>query len=171
VPTTVSRFGESGRGKASTVTSGSSFAARVNLWRTNAPALKQNPVIGRGLTGIASSDKGARVHSDFLRAAVETGIFGLAAFVWMLVAAVVGAYRSYRSTRAGGDRLVSSIALGAFAASLIFLLMSGDSNLMTQVAVTGSAWAVFALGHAAGRFGAAPKPAPRLASADPAFAW
>jgi hypothetical protein len=54
-------------------------------------------------------------------------------------------------TRRVQSRLLRVAALVGVATSVCYILASGDSNLMTQVAVSGTAWALFACAHAAGR--------------------
>jgi putative inorganic carbon (HCO3(-)) transporter len=149
VPSTVARFGDLGQGQTAIGTPGNSLNARFGLWRENLPKVEHHPVLGLGFKSIVE-EEAAYVHSDFVRAAVETGVFGFLAFTWTLVAAVLGCWRSFRRSRTG-DATLRAVGLGAFAAAAAFLLMSGDSNLMTQVAVAGTAWAIMAAGHAAGR--------------------
>jgi hypothetical protein len=43
------------------------------------------------------------------------------------------------------------VSLAALVAASAYIVMSADSNLMTQVAVSGTFWTVAAVGHAAGR--------------------
>jgi O-antigen ligase len=116
-------------------------------------------VLGEGLKAIVETDQtGFRVHSDYIRALVETGGLGFMAFLWLLAATGFGCIRGFRASRRCRDSALRAIALGSLTAFAAWLLMSGDSNLMTQVAVAGTAWAVFALGHAASRL-AVPEPA------------
>lgn len=147
-PSTTTRFNDLSNSRTSFGGPGNSLRARYDLWRTNVPKIKQNPVAGTGLKGIAE-EEGAFVHSDYVRAAVETGIPGFLAYVWLLIAAVRGCSRGVRRSRSHGG-LAHAVATGAFATSVVFLVVSADSNLMTQVAVAGTFWAIVAAGHAVG---------------------
>jgi O-antigen ligase len=121
---------------------GDSFHTRVELWRQNPPKAEQKPLTGLGLGSIVQeTDTAAHVHSDYVRALVETGVFGFLAFVWLLLSA----------------------AVAGFAAAVAYILASGDSNLMTQSSVSGAAWALIGCAHAAGTIGrdrVSPRPLP-----------
>jgi O-antigen ligase len=158
VPSISHRFADLSRGRTP-YGAGNSFAARVHLWTQNLPKFERKPVLGEGLKAIVETDQtGFRVHSDYIRALVETGGLGFVAFLWLLAATGFGCIRGFRASRRCRDSALRAIALGSLTAFAAWLLMSGDSNLMTQVAVAGTAWAVFALGHAASRL-AVPEPA------------
>ena len=141
---------------------GNSFQSRVSLWQQNLPKAQQKPLTGLGLGAIVQeSDTSSHVHSDFVRAAVETGVFGFLAYVWLLVGALIGCLAALRWARRSRSVPLQAAALAGIAASAAYLLASGDSNLMTQSAVSGTAWALFACAHAAGRIGretVAPRP-------------
>jgi putative inorganic carbon (hco3(-)) transporter len=152
VPGISTRFADITNPKQTTYGPGSSLHSRFSLWQDNLPKARQRPLTGLGLGAIVlSSTDSSHVHSDYVRALVETGIFGFATYVWLLIAAVVGSARSVKRLRGSPDRVLEGIALGGLATGLCFLLASADSNLMTQVAVSGTAWAMFAAAHAAGR--------------------
>ncbi|HVI37353.1 MAG TPA: hypothetical protein VM684_14065, partial [Gaiellales bacterium] len=72
-------------------------------------------------------------------------------FCWLLFSMWAGCRSSYRRARKGGDGVLEAVSLGALVAASAYILMSADSNLMTQVAVSGTFWTVAAVGHAAGR--------------------
>jgi O-antigen ligase len=149
VPSTVTRSTEVKSTPGTWGDSRSSVTSRLNQWKLNYPKIQRNPVVGQGLKAIAEQDQGAQVHSDYIRAAVETGIFGFAAYVWLLLATLRGSFRSMRRADRIGDGFASAIALGSLAAGSAFVIMSATSNLMTQVVVAGGFWCIAALGHAA----------------------
>jgi O-antigen ligase len=130
---------------------GNSVDSRFEQWRVNLPKVQRNPLSGQGLGSIAESQQGVRVHSDYVRAAVETGVFGLLAYLWLLIATVRGSWRSLRAAVKSADRIASAIALGSFGAAAAFIVMSTTSNLMTQVVVASAFWSIMAVGHAAAR--------------------
>jgi O-antigen ligase len=147
VPSTVTRSTDLSDDPTSLGGAGSSVDARFEQWQLNFPKIQQNPVVGHGLGSIAG-DEGALVHSDFLRAAVETGLFGLALYVWLLGAVVAGSWRSMTNAARREDRATFAIALGSLAAGVAFIVMSATSNLMTQVVVASAFWCMVAVGHA-----------------------
>jgi O-antigen ligase len=158
VPSLTARFDDITNPKQTSYGPGSSLHSRIGFWRDNLPKARQKPLTGLGLGAIVyQSEDSAHVHSDFVRALVETGVFGFVAYLWLLAAALGGCWRSLRRLRGSPDRVLEGVALGGVATGICFLLASSDSNLITQVAVAGTAWAMFAAAHAAGRF-APPNP-------------
>jgi len=143
---------------------GDSFHTRVELWRQNLPKAEQKPLTGLGLGSIVQeTDTAAHVHSDYVRALVETGVFGFLAFVWLLLSAAVGCAFAMRWARRSGSVPLRAAAVAGFAAAVAYILASGDSNLMTQSSVSGAAWALMGCAHAAGTIGrnrVAPRPLP-----------
>ena len=150
VPGVSARFHELTKAPEVTYDTGDSFQSRVALWRENLPKAQERPLTGLGFGAIVDqSSDSAHVHSDYVRALVETGVFGFLAFLWLLLAAVVGCARSLAASSRGSPVLIAASAAG-LAASVCYLLASGDSNLMTQSAVSGTAWTLIACAHAAG---------------------
>jgi O-antigen ligase len=154
VPTTSARFNDISNPKVAAATRrpGNSFNSRIQLWRTNLPYARQKPITGQGLNFIVErTSDNAHVHSDYVRALVETGMFGFVAYIVLLLTALGGSVWAMVKTRRVQSRLLRVAALVGVATSVCYILASGDSNLMTQVAVSGTAWALFACAHAAGR--------------------
>jgi putative inorganic carbon (hco3(-)) transporter len=153
VPTSVQRFADLNRPATSESDPTDTLRQRMDLWRQNLPKVNQAPVLGLGLDAIAVQE-GRLVHSDFVRAAVELGLVGLAAYVWLLLSGLIGSLRALRATRRAalrrGDLLVALSAASA-GAVVMFILASGDSNLITKPVPTGSVWLLIGAGHAAGR--------------------
>jgi O-antigen ligase len=161
VPSTVHRFSDLSSGRTH-YGPGNSLRARYDLWRQNLPKVVHNPVLGNGFKSIVEDTSGTKVngvntvqgahsHSDFVRAVVELGVPGLVFFTWLLFGSVRACSRSLKRATAARDPVLTALSLGALAAMSAYTLMSFDSNLMTQVAVSGTMWTVAALGHAAGR--------------------
>jgi O-antigen ligase len=158
VPTTSSRFNDIRDPRQTTYGTGNSFQFRVALWRENLPKAREKPLTGLGLNAIVQTNSNAeRVHSDYVRSLVETGVFGFAAYLWLLIAAVFGCARNLRRIGRSGSRTLRIAALSGLTAAICYMLASGDSNLMTQVAVSGTAWTLIACGHAAGRISETPE--------------
>jgi O-antigen ligase len=164
VPSTVHRFSDLTSGRTQ-YGPGNSLRARIDLWRQNLPKVVHDPVLGNGFKSIVEDTtgtagravngvnvgQGAHSHSDFVRAVVELGVPGLVFFTWLLFGSVRACLRSLKRATAARDPVLTALSLGALAAMSAYTLMSFDSNLMTQVAVSGTMWTVAALGHAAGR--------------------
>jgi putative inorganic carbon (HCO3(-)) transporter len=151
VPSTVNRFSDLNDSAVHNGRAGNTFAQRVDLWRANLPKVNSAPVLGHGFASI-DVKQGYLVHSDYVRAAVETGLVGVAAFAWLVVSGVVGSFRAVRRTLRQRPRgLPTAAAVGAFGVAVIYLLASADSNLMTKPVIAGSAWALIACGHAMSR--------------------
>lgn len=151
IPSTVERFSDLGAERTQ-FGPGNSLRARFDLWRENLPKATHNPVLGKGFKAIIEEGpKRANVHSDVVRAVVETGFPGLAAFVWLLVSMWLACRRAFRRAVRLRDPVVAAVSLGGLAAATGFIVMSIDSNLMTQVAVAGTFWTLAATIHAAGR--------------------
>jgi hypothetical protein len=72
-------------------------------------------------------------------------------FCWLLFGMWGACRRSYRRARKAGDGVLEAVSLGSLVAASAYVVMSADSNLMTQVAVSGTFWTLAAIGHAAGR--------------------
>jgi O-antigen ligase len=164
VPSTVHRFSDLTSGRTH-YGPGNSLRARYDLWRQNLPKVAHDPVFGNGFKSIVEDttgtagpapngvnvEQGAHSHSDFVRAVVELGVPGLVFFTWLLFGSVNACMRSLKRATAARDPALTALSLGALAATATYVLMSFDSNLMTQVAVSGTLWTVAAVGHAAGR--------------------
>ena len=164
VPSTLHRFSDLNSGRTH-YGPGNSLRARYDLWRQNLPKVAHNPVLGNGFKSIVEDTagtagpaaggvnvvQGAHSHSDFVRAVVELGVPGLVFFMWLVFGSVKACSRSLKRATTARDPALTALSLGALAASSAYLLMSFDSNLMTQVAVSGTMWTVAAVGHAAGR--------------------
>ncbi|MDX6592491.1 MAG: hypothetical protein QOJ13_1687 [Gaiellales bacterium] len=152
IPSTASRFEDISSPSDNPYGPGNSFNSRVRQWEIALPKAERKPLTGLGLTTIVNeSDYGQHVHSDYVRSLVETGAFGFAAYIWLLLATLVGCVRTVRMTGRERPWPLLTAGLAGVAATVCYMVASGDSNLLTQPAVSATAWAVFACAHAAGR--------------------
>ena len=124
---------------------GNSLQWRLNYWTQVLPLANQNPVTGIGLNITQyHTDAAKQPHNDFIRAYVETGVFGLLAYVGvhflLLRNAVLALQRSARGT------LEHGVAAGALGCAAAFLLGSLGSNMMSNVV---SLWYLVAFSAAA----------------------
>jgi O-antigen ligase len=153
VPSTATRFNDLSTPRPNPYGTGNSFNSRVKQWRDALPKADRRPLTGLGLTAIVDESQYAQhVHSDYVRTLVETGVFGFISYVWLLLATLIGCVKTIRATtRRESTWPLAAAGLAGLAAATCYLVASGDSNLITQSAVSGTAWAIFACAHAAGR--------------------
>ncbi|MFI9553895.1 O-antigen ligase family protein [Nonomuraea endophytica] len=110
---------------------GNSVVWRFDHWQQALGLMERNPVTGTGL-GTTKLLIVKEVHNDYLRAIVETGLLGLAAYAALLVTLALAAARALRTARAGIDRGVA-VGLAACVAALAVAALA--DNVMTSVAV------------------------------------
>jgi putative inorganic carbon (hco3(-)) transporter len=96
------------------------------------PLADRNPVTGIGLDMTQYQTSAAKQpHSDFIRAYVETGILGLAAYLALLVAMVRAGRRAIRVTApATFDR---GIAVGFLGCAIGYITASLAANIVSNV--------------------------------------
>ena len=143
----------------------SGFGWRLGQWSDVIGLADRNPVTGIGPDVVAARlANGQPPHNDVLRALVEMGILGLAAYTAVLVALVgvaVGAWRRAREARS------TTVALAFVGVVSAFVVTSLAANLLGQVVLL---WYVLALAAAAAwvsRHGPIPV-GPPPAGAEPA---
>jgi len=152
VPSTTTRFNDLSTPRTNPYGTGNSFDSRVTQWRDALPKAERRPLTGLGLTAIVDeSQYSQHVHSDYVRTLVETGVFGFVSYVWLLLATLIGCVKTIRAAGRESTWPLAVAGLAGLAAATGYLVASGDSNLITQSAVSGTAWAIFACAHAAGR--------------------
>ena len=152
VPSTTTRFNDLSTPRTNPYGTGNSFNSRVTQWRDALPKAERRPLTGLGLTAIVDeSQYSQHVHSDYVRTLVETGVFGFLSYVWLLLATLIGCLKTIRATGRESTWPLAAAGLAVLAAATCYIVASCDSNLITQAAVSGTAWAIFACAHAAGR--------------------
>ena len=111
---------------------GNSLAWRVGYWQ-EALALQDDPVFGIGLGGVESQrQEGKEPHNDFIRVYVETGIVGLAAYLWLLIALFLHGVRTYRRASPGVAR---GLAVAFLATLSGLVVLSIAANVVSQLAI------------------------------------
>jgi putative inorganic carbon (HCO3(-)) transporter len=152
-PSTAARFADLERDQTASGAAGNSLVWRFEYWR-QAIELNNDPLLGDGLRSVReTTDVAKEPHNDFIRVFVETGVVGLAAYVWLVVRLWRTGKQAIANTREG---LFHGVAVGFFGCVVAFLLLSLVSNVITQLAIL---WYFAA-------FAAAAVAAPRLARAD-----
>jgi O-antigen ligase len=106
---------------------------RFDYWGQVLPLADKNPITGIGLKMSSfETDQAKEPHNDFLRAYVETGVIGTAAYLALLLSMVLVARQGMRGSGPGFDR---SIAVGFAGCVIAFVLISVVSNVITEVIV------------------------------------
>ena len=123
-------------------------AGASEYWAEALDLAHASPITGIGLKQVAAqSEEGKQPHNDFLRAYVEMGVVGLAAYLWMIWQFLNTGRRAVRVTRDGPAR-DKAFAIGFAGCAAGYVLMCLVANLMSQV-VVGVYFAAFAGGAAA----------------------
>lgn len=107
---------------------------RLGYWAEVLPLANVNPVtgIGMGQTQYYTEEEKAP-HNDLLRAYVETGLIGLAAYSYLMVLLIVTGRRAVAVTDGGTfDR---GVAVGYLGCAVSFLADSMVANVLSNVAV------------------------------------
>lgn len=116
----------------------SSFKDRIGMWTTGWKIFRDHPIIGSGINTFfvkfkeyrqdeARGLKGSYAHNCYLQMAADTGVIGLAAFLWLV-------FVYFNSIRVGlrdvNDPLYGSIIFGISVGIFAFLVQSFfDTNL------------------------------------------
>lgn len=143
VPSTVARFSDLGSTQY-TGAAGDSLTWRFEYWLDLIPLVERSPLTGIGLKVIQlKTTDGKNAHDDFLRSFVEMGLFGLLAYVALLVALAWTARQALRATQTGLER---GVAVGFAGTCTAFLVLSTVSNIVSQTVLL---WYFFAFAAAA----------------------
>jgi len=111
---------------------GNTLEWRLRYWTEVLPLANKNPVTGIGLTETQyQTDAEKQPHNDFIRAYVETGILGFAAYVCMLAALIGNARRALQRSVRG--TLEHAVAAGSLGCGIVFVLGSMFANVMSNV--------------------------------------
>jgi O-antigen ligase len=131
VPSVGGRISDLQRGRHVSGTAGNSLVWRLDYWKEVLPLANKNPATGIGWAMTPRATKQAKPpHNDVIRAYVEAGLFGLAAYLALLFALVRSARQAVRRARRGIDR---GIAAGFAGCVAVFLIVSVGDNLVSQV--------------------------------------
>jgi O-antigen ligase len=155
-PSTAARFQDLGENTRPSGQPANSLIWRFEYW-TAALQQADNPVTGIGLGGVSVSTQEAKEpHNDFVRVFVETGLVGLAAYLWFCAAMVGLARQNVSAARTG---LARGLGVGVAGAVTAFIVLSVVSNVLTQLVVLWYVAALATCAWAAGRLEAEPAPA------------
>jgi putative inorganic carbon (hco3(-)) transporter len=108
-----------------------SLAWRLGYWREILTLGLQRPLTGLGPDGTAAATvDGKEPHNEYLRAAIEGGLIGLATYVVLLVVAVVVAARVCRRAASPFERAAGLAGVGVVVAVLV---AGAASNIVLSV--------------------------------------
>ena len=136
VPTIVQRFSDLGQSTSPSGYASNSLEWRFSFWGEVLPLADKDPITGIGLKMSSfETDQQKEPHNDFLRAYVETGVVGTAAYLALLVSMMLVARHSMKFTKSRPRGYERSIAVGFAGCVIAFVLISVVSNVITEVIV------------------------------------
>jgi putative inorganic carbon (hco3(-)) transporter len=126
---------------------GNSLVWRFDHWR-QVLALQTNPLVGIGLKEVELTDASGNVppHNDLVRVYVETGLAGLAAYIWLAIVLWIESLRTWRRAPTGLPR---GLAVAATASLAGVMMLSIAANVITQLVILWYFFAIVALAMAA----------------------
>ena len=125
---------------------GNSLVWRFGYWK-QVLAMQTNPLVGIGLKEVElTAPSEVPPHNDLVRVYVETGIAGLAAYLWLSVVLWMESWRAWRRAPAGLPR---GLAVGAMASLAGVMMLSLVANVITQLVILWYFFAILALAMAA----------------------
>ncbi len=154
-----------------------SVLARVTMWRVGTAMVQAHPFVGVGPDGVKDNFQRYRpdayvpdafyghLHNNLLQIAAERGLPGLAAFVWLLAAAMI---HMFRRARAADDHgwPGAYLARGALAATIAFVV-AGFSEYNFGDSEVAMLWLFLLVnGYSVGR-DLPPAPGPLVEEAEP----
>jgi O-antigen ligase len=145
---------------------------RLSMWRSGLDIIRDHPWIGVGCQDLLAlyrryrypdwTFESGHFHNNFVQIAVMTGVIGLLAFVFWLVAAARQLLRGRRAARGGPDVGLAASALAVFAALLVsglFDFTFGDAEVVYQSYLAiGLACALLASQEGSGAAAGGPQP-------------
>jgi len=128
----------------------SSVGVRTNLWREASHIIKDHPLTGCGLNTYSIVAPGYKVtektgfypHNSYLHMAAETGLLGLGAFLWIIIALFRTSLKRLREIT---DDFHGAFLVGALAGLFGFLLHSFVDTNFYSLQLGGLMWFVMGL--------------------------
>ncbi len=125
-----------------------SIVWRLRLWQDMIPVFLWQPWFGYGLgtfTNLVEFYRGfawgsLEAHNDYLKILVENGIFGLAAYGWLIIGLLFYLFRIFKKT-IGQEKILS---LGIIVISLSLLTASFFDNVLRGTALQWNLWILLA---------------------------
>lgn len=145
---------------------GNTLAWRLSYWTEVLPLANSNPITGIGLNETkANTTQAKQPHNDFIRAYVETGLVGFAAYLAVLASLVTLGWRAVKRTKKGTfEQGVSAGFLGCafafIAVSLVANVTSNVVNLWYFIAFAACASAILKIANRRESMDLLPAPSP-----------
>jgi O-antigen ligase len=124
------------------------LADRLSRWEGAWTVFREHPIVGAGL-GVGDLEAGAEAsgrlspaHDDYLRVLADTGVLGLAAYLWLLCAAAVEALRAHHRLKTPRYRAIVLSFLAVWAA---FMILRVSGNVLTLQILQYYFWALAAV--------------------------
>lgn len=105
---------------------GYSAAGRLWMWKNAFNTLKQNPILGMGVTGVGIVD------NQYIRYLGETGVLGLSIFFWLLLRIFLMAHRTFHLSQENESKGLALGFLGGFV-GLLTLGFSTNSFIIIRI--------------------------------------
>jgi putative inorganic carbon (HCO3(-)) transporter len=131
-PAVIVRLSDLSTERAPSGAPGNSLAWRFEHWR-EAISRQDDPMIGIGLKEVELSDEAsAAPHNDYVRLFVETGIVGLAAYLWFFATLLREGVRALRRAPPG---IARGLAVAFLAALTGIVVLSMAANVISQLVI------------------------------------
>ena len=145
VPSVGVRLSDLSQEEKATGAPGNSLVWRFEHWR-DVLALQTNPLVGIGLKEVELRDvSNVPPHNDIVRVYVETGLAGLAAYIWLSVVLWIESVRTWRRAPPG---LARGLAVASIASLAGVMMLSVAANVITQLVILWYFFAIVALAMA-----------------------
>ena len=119
----------------------SAWQWRLDAWKELVPLIREKPIFGHGIA-MVNVQLGYMAHNDYLRLAVEVGLVGLLAYIFLMTGLLRLTWRDYQSARSGMGK---SIQLGLLAITLGFLVREIADNTLRNTVVLLYFWIFVAM--------------------------
>lgn len=119
------------------------LSGREVIWQPSIELIREKPILGHGLNSFHAifpaelrpmlTDAGAGDwHNVYLQVAAESGLLGLAAFLWMLATGLFLGYKGIQEAKTPPEQ---GIAWGLFAALAFFCIAGGTGVFLVRIPV------------------------------------
>jgi O-antigen ligase len=113
-----------------------SFLWRIKFWSQTIPLIFSRPILGHGLSSLASYFR-EEAHNDYLRVAFETGLIGVGAYLWILLSLLRRAIYVYKRI---GMQYFKSLTLAFISIFIAYITIMLSDNLMRSLVVQWYFW-------------------------------
>lgn len=118
------------------ITIDTSASERIRSWRSAFKDLPKHPLLGFGITGWRFLD------AQYMRVLIETGIVGLAAFLYLLYSILNNSFKIYKQSRIP---FLKALAMGFFVATIAMATHGIGANTFIIIRIMEPFWLVCGL--------------------------